>query len=161
MKFVGTVNAIYEKLKELFDDREYIVEIRERKNKRSIDQNNYYWELLDKYANYENISKEELHRRMIAEYGQRIENLAVPTPIDYDYTKEREHIYLRPTHTYFTDDNGKKWQWHFICKGSSEYDTKEMSILIDGLINDIEGSEAPIDTMSIYEREKLWGLWEI
>lgn len=146
-------------LHDLDQKKTYIAEFDEEKAKRSKDQNAYYWELLDKYADYLKMSKNELHRRMISDYGQRIKNKIIPLKADYDYLKETDEIYLRPSQKFFVDKKGQKWQYFFICRGSSSYNTKEMSILIDGLINDIKGSEAKIETLTERERIESWGPW--
>ena len=163
MKIVGKIEKIIAELTQRIDefdtDKLYTLQVKELKDKRSIDQNNYYWELLTQYASYERVSKIKMHRMIIAHYGTIASQLLVKTPSDYDYTEETDHIYLRPTGMFF-EDNGEKYQWHQICKGSSELDTKEMSILIDGLIQDIKTSEAPIDTMTFDERARLWGIWQ-
>ncbi len=158
MKLRGNKAKILEELTKLEENKMYALSIMEIKDRRTIDQNNYYWDLLDQYAEYIGISKMEMHRMMIASYGQRIDGFVIEAPIDYDYTLETSKIYLRPTGRFGYDEDANEIQYHFICRGSSEYNTKEMSILIDGLIQDIKTSEAPIETMTYNERQKLWGL---
>ena len=158
MKLRGNKTKLLEELAKLEENKMYAVSIMEIKDRRTIDQNNYYWDLLDQYAEYIGISKMEMHHIMIASYGQRMDGFVIEAPIDYDYTLETSKIYLRPTGRFGYDEDGNEIQYHFICRGSSEYNTKEMSILIDGLIQDIKTSEAPIETMTYNERQQLWGL---
>jgi hypothetical protein len=44
-----------------------------------------------------------------------------------------------------------------VYKGSSEFDTKEMSIFIDGIVS--EAKELGIETMTPNEIARLNGLW--
>ena len=46
--------------------------------------------------------------------------------------------------------NGKEFVYYRVYKGSSEYDTREMSILIDGIIDEAKA----LDIEVISEREK-------
>ena len=47
--------------------------------------------------------------------------------------------------------------WYKVIKGSSEYDTKEMSVFIDGIVQEAE--QLGIDTLPPAEIERLKGLW--
>ena len=53
--------------------------------------------------------------------------------------------------------NGKEFVHYKIYKGSSEYDTKEMSILIDGVVSECEA--LGISTMTPNELEVLKNNW--
>lgn len=191
MKYLGTLSTIYEKLNSLLDTEVYEIElkivisgtirglyeklenlkkelfkidIRPKKKKRSLDQNNYYWELNDQFANELRMSKMELHHRTIANFGQRLilegEPAVIKLPITYDYAKEEEGIYFRPTDKVVVND-GKERRWHFIMRGSSTYNTKEMSILIDGLIQEIKDSGSDIETLTPKQMVEMWGAWEV
>src|SRR5690554_4895208 len=65
---IGTPKQLIPKMLEL--DQEKIYEIKEYKQKRSLDANAYYWVLVSKIADVLRTSKEELHFRMLKEYGQ-------------------------------------------------------------------------------------------
>ena len=54
--------------------------------------------------------------------------------------------------------NGKNFTHYRIFKGSSEYDTKEMSLLIDGIVQ--EAKNLGIETMTPAEVERLKGMWK-
>jgi hypothetical protein len=53
--------------------------------------------------------------------------------------------------------NGKEFTHYKVFKGSSEYDTREMSILIDGIIS--EAKQLDIETLPPHEIQKLKELW--
>ena len=52
---------------------------------------------------------------------------------------------------------GKLFKHYRVYKGSSEFDTKEMSIFVDGIVS--EAKELGIDTMTPNELLKLKSLW--
>lgn len=54
--------------------------------------------------------------------------------------------------------NGKECDWYKVYKGSSEYDTKEMSVLIDGIV--YEAKQLDIATLEDYKIEKLIEEWK-
>jgi hypothetical protein len=53
----------------LQDDKEYKLEIKERKEKRSLSANNYFWVMADKLAEKLRIPKTEIYRSYIKEIG--------------------------------------------------------------------------------------------
>ena len=54
---------------------------------------------------------------------------------------------------------GKKFTHYKIFKGSSEYDTREMAILIDGIVS--EAKEMGIETLPPDEVEKIKSMWGV
>ena len=54
--------------------------------------------------------------------------------------------------------NGKAFTHYRIYKGSSEYDTKEMAILIDGIVQECQ--EQNIETIPPEEIEALKNAWK-
>ena len=57
---------------------------------------------------------------------------------------------------YFQDGvlNGKECDWYKVAKGSSEFDTKEMSIFIDGVVQDAQELGIVTDTPEQIARYK-------
>ena len=53
--------------------------------------------------------------------------------------------------------NGKLFKHYKVYKGSSEFDSREMSIFLDGVVS--EAQELGIDTMTPNEIAKLKSLW--
>ena len=64
----GTPLQIIQWLYEQDKDKQFI--IKEYKEKRSLNANNYYWTLVNQIANKLQTSKEEVHERMIKRYSQ-------------------------------------------------------------------------------------------
>lgn len=131
-------------------DRDKLFEVKEHRQKRSLNANAYAWTLIGKIADDMRKSKEEVYLQMLKDYGQS-EMISVLSHIDLTgYFK-----YFEPVAT--TMLQGKEFTHYKIYKGSSEYDTREMSILIDGIVQ--EAKNLKIETLPPHEIERLKGLW--
>ena len=141
-----------ELVKWLFNqDREKVFEIKEHKEKRSLNANAYAWSLIGKIADALRTSKEEAYLTMLKRYGQS-EMVSVLSSIDVTgYFK-----YFEPVAT--TMLQGKEFTHYKIFKGSSEYDSREMAVLIDGIIS--EAKELDIETLPPNEVERLKEMWK-
>ena len=112
-------------------DREKVFDIKEHKQKRSRSQNSYAWELITQIGNIVRKSKEEVYLDMLKHYGQR-EMVSMLSSINPSgYFKYYEEIGKGIV-------NNKEFTHYYIFKGSSEFDTKEMTIFIDGIIQECE-----------------------
>ena len=138
-------------IKWLFEqDREKVFEIKEHKEKRSLTANAYAWSLIGKIADALRTSKEETYLTMLKRYGQS-EMVSVLSSIDVSgYFK-----YYEPIAT--TMLQGKEFTHYKIFKGSSEYNSREMAVLIDGIIS--EAKELDIETLPPAEVERLKEMW--
>ena len=142
---IGNANAI---IQWLFDqqDAEKLYEIKEKKSKRSLTANAYYWSLLNQLASAMRASSEEVHFMMLKRYGV-CEVVSVRSDIKVDgYFRYYEAIGQ-------SDLDGKEFTHYKIYKGSSEMNSKEFSILLDGLISECE--EVGIPTRTPAEVAKL------
>jgi len=144
---IGTSNKIITYLLDQEKDKQF--ELKEYKEKRSLNANNYYWNLVTELGNVLRMDKEDLHFLLLQKYGQS-EMISVVAEIDMsDYLK------------YYTEAgesvlNGKIFKHYKVYKGSSEMNKKEMSILINGLVEEchIQGIETktPAEINSLLER---------
>ena len=141
-------------------DREKVWDLREHREKRSLTQNSYYWKLLSLTADKLKMSKPELHNRMLRKYGQRqyIGGLLVRIPIpDTDEAEEAalaaETFHITPTSDVKTGKDGRQYRTYLMLRGSSDYDTREMSVLLDGMIN--EAQQQDIETLTPMELERM------
>jgi hypothetical protein len=131
-------------------DKEKLFDLVEHRKKRSLNSNSYLWKLINEIANVMRMSKEEVYLQMLKDYGQS-EVISLLSSINVDgYFKYYEVIGESML-------NGKEFKHIRIFKGSSEYDTKEMSILLDGVIREAE--QLGIQTMTKDEIEHLKELW--
>lgn len=162
MKIVGTVNQIMVALIQAALDptKEWVCELREKRAKRSLNANGYYWELLGKLAEWSGKSEIYIHNDMLEHYGQP--ELQEGEPIymmllDTINYKELAYAHLAWTNNVRYSYDGRCYRAYKVMKGSHEYDTKEFSRLVDGLIQTIIGSDAPIETMTPAELAGLKG----
>lgn len=132
---IGNAKAI---IQWLFDqqDAEKLYEIKEKKSKRSLTANAYYWSLLNQLASVMRTSSDEAHFMMLRRYGV------------CEVVSVRSDINIKGYFKYFdiigkSELDGKEFTHYRIYKGSSEMDSKEFSILLDGLISECEGVGIP------------------
>lgn len=135
----------------LNQDADKYFEIKQHRLKRSLSANSYAWVLISKLADVLRASKDEIYLQMLKRYGQcRV--VSVISQVDLDgYFK-----YYEPFGETVLD--GKSFTHYRVYKGSSQYDSKEMSIFIDGLLS--EARELEIETLPPYEIERLKNMWE-
>lgn len=118
-------------------------EIERKRKKRSTDANAFCWKLCTEIANVLRTDKDSIYVDMLKKYGQS-DIVSVVSAVD-----------VRGYFKYFDEFgkgsvNGKEFTHYKVYKGSSEYDTREMSILLDGIISEAKA----LDIEVISEREK-------
>ena len=135
----------------------YDVEIKEHREKRSLDANAYCWVLLDKLAEALDTTKEELYRGYVRKIGPfkdfdltvdeaktfrtAWERLGQGWPTEQvDFTPDGERVVIR---AYY---------------GSSTYNTKRMSRLIDMIVEDCK--EQGIETLTPQQRDAMKERWK-
>lgn len=120
-------------------DRDKQFDIKEHKEKRKLSQNNYAWQLINQIANILRKSKEEVYLDMLKSYGQMSEISMLSSINPIGYFKYYDTVSKRMF-------NNNEFTIYRIYKGSSEYDTKEMSIFIDGVVQ--EAKQLGIQTLT-------------
>ena len=134
----------------LNQDREKLFEVKQHREKRSLTANAYAWVLMGKIADVVRASKEEVYLEMLKKYGQRTV-VSVRSDIDVSgYFK-----YYEDFATGYVGDT--EFTHYHIFKGSSEYDSREMAVLIDGIIS--EARELEIEVLPPHEVERLKDNW--
>ena len=131
------------------------VEIKRHHNRRSLDANSYAWVVISKIADTLKSSKEEVYIEMLTRYGQREPQLV-------SVVEEGVPAIRRATQNHCTivgesELNGKEFVHLAILRGSSTYSTKEMSILIDGIVSDAK--DLGIETIPEEELKSLKESW--
>lgn len=117
---------------------------------RSKDANSFLWSLCTEIGNKLRISKENVYLNMLKSYGQSIKLPVVHGEEPYHITKYYEMIGTSKL-------NGKDADWYIFYKGSSQYNKKEMAILLDGVIQECANLEIP--TIKDEELERMKGSW--
>lgn len=138
-------------------DKPYTAELKEYREKRSMNSNSYLWALLDRLADALHTTKEELYLQKIREVGVfkdfcltedeaktfRVawEKLGQGWPTEQvDYTSNGERLIIR---AYY---------------GSSTYNSKQMARLLDSVVEDCKSQD--IETLTERELSSLneeWG----
>ncbi|HHV41627.1 MAG TPA: hypothetical protein GXX72_02105 [Clostridiaceae bacterium] len=144
------------KLKEILSKGKCLqAEIKQHRKRRSLDANSYAWVLMSKIADALNTSKDEIYIEMLKRYGQREPQLL-------SVIAEGVPAIMRATNNHCTEVgqselNGKIFVHLAILIGSSQYDSKQMATLIDGIVS--ECKELGIETMTPQELEGLKQTW--
>lgn len=139
------------------DDKKYVIEVKHYRKKRSLDANAYCWVLIGKLAEKTGYKKSEIYRNAIREIGGNSETVCVQDKAVDKLCRGWEH-------------NGEGWQTETALSkingctnvtlyyGSSVYDTKQMSRLIDSIVEDCRA--VGIETMTPGELEALKQEWK-
>lgn len=135
-------------------DKEY--EIKEHKQKRSLDANAYLWVLISKLQSVLNIPKETIYKDLIKDIGVYevipIKNMAVNKFCEAWHKNGLGWI------TETTKSKLDGYTNVLAYYGSSEYDSKEMARLIDSTIEECRNLD--IETKSDEEIKSLVESWK-
>lgn len=133
-------------------DKEHELEISVRRwrEKRSLDANAYLWVLIGKIADALRESKEEIYFDSLKCYGQ-----GGAVSVEERFAEDFKRSYKYHEELGRSDLNGKTFVHFRFWVGSSEYNTEEMSILIDGVVR--EAKNLGIETMTPEELNSLIG----
>ena len=142
-------------------DEKLDVEIKKHREKRSLDANAYYWLLVGKIRKVTGDSNNRIHNMMLDRYGE-LERMPDGTLIPFCIRDDIDHLefpypHLKPTQKTLSK-GGKLYRWYYQIKGSSEYDTAEMSHLIDGIVS--ECKEIGIETLPPEELERMMAAYD-
>lgn len=137
------------------------VSIKKYRKKRSLDANAYFHLLVGKLADKLSISKIRCKNIMIGRYGQidYIDGrpVMIKTQIPVSDMLEQENLHCLPCGGK-TEENGLQTFFYRVYRGSHTYNTEEMSVLIDGVVQ--EAREQGIETETPDEIERLKSLWK-
>lgn len=127
-------------------------EVKEHKKRRSLNANNYAWALITKIANnIPQTSKEEVYLRLLKSYGQST-MISVLAEVNiegyFKYYEVKGQSYLK----------GRLFNHIVVYKGSSEYNTHEMALFIDGIV--AEAKNMGIEVLTPAELFSLKENWK-
>lgn len=136
------------------------VEIGEWREQRSLDANAYFHYLVDKIAKATNKGADEVKKQMNFDYGTIMTDdkgkkvgIKLPKSVDVDL------IYGYAKWFDTRVENGIEFNCYIIYKPTHTLDTKEMSVLIDGVVQ--EADNLGIETKSKNEIEEMLKGWRI
>lgn len=121
----------------------YVVEIKRHRKRRSLDQNAMYWSILGQIAKALNISNNRAHNLMLRRYGavetidgKTIKLVLPDTEEAAQRADEAESYHIKPTSQVKVGMDGNTYRTYILLRGSSTYDTAEMTRLIDGVMDE-------------------------
>lgn len=146
-------------------DKLLTITAKQFRKKRSLDANAYYWQLLTKLAEASHISKNRAHNLLLARYGQlemldgRLVYVILPdTPDGEERAMEADTFHIKPTSQVKTGHDGQVFRTYIMIRGSSTYDTEEMSKLINGLVDECKA--LGIETMTPDQMAEMMAIYE-
>lgn len=159
-----TLAILSAQIEALPDNKDYSLTVKEYRQKRSLNSNNYSWLLTDKLSDVLlvrgiKLSKDEMHAEMIFRYGQPCLT-EDGTPLIWSTSQEVpvSEFYPYAKSIGYSELNGKTFTHYRIYRGSHTYDSKEMSIFISGIVE--ECKEQGIETMTPDEIARMNSLWQ-
>lgn len=157
-----SVDSTGETLQMLFDEfkeKTVSLSLKQHREKRSLDANAYYWKMLTQLAAKMGESNNAMHNALLAEFsevetidGQIITLEIKDTEKAFNDVRQASTHHLRPTSEVIFRD-GELYRKYQMMKGSSQMDTKQMSRLINGLLDKCH--EVGIPTITEEEAERM------
>lgn len=144
--------ALAKKFMESIKDRLYVAEIKEYREKRSLDANSYCWVLIGKIADVLRTDKDSVYFTMLKAYGQ-----GGAVSVQDKFVPDFKRAWKYHESIGESELNEKHFEHFRFWVGSHLYDTREMSILIDGIVSECKALE--IDAATPEELERMKGAW--
>lgn len=138
------------------------IKIVEWREKRSRNANDYFHALNRQLANKLGISEPKCKNIILRRYGcyEIVDGRLFSVVINdrnSEAVDEFEHTHLYPTSDVKVMADGEIYRKYYMLRGSHTYNTKEMSVLLDGLIS--ECAEQGIDTCTDSEKQNMLERW--
>ena len=133
--------------------------IKKYRKDRSLNANNYFHKLCSMIAEAQRVSLIEIKNQMISDYGYRdeeMQDIIIRDSIDW---RRIEKIHLQPTTATRIMDNNVLYRVYHVMRGSHTYDTKEMSVLIDGTVQ--EAKQLGIEVLPPNELRRMKEQWGV
>ena len=152
------LDTIPDKLEELQNNK-LDIEIKKYRKKRSLDANAYFWVLLQEICEERNLNTIEDYKRRVKELG-----IFRQFKIMTDQVKTFKKVWEDKGIAWFCEECDTEYIGDVEFKiinayyGSSSYDTKQMSRLIDNLVQDCKA--VGIETKSEEEIKSLLESWD-
>lgn len=160
----GTAIQIIAYLERYVADAKKQFDVRERKEKRSLSANAYYWTLCGKLAQALHISTARIHNENLRamsvpeRIGEQLVTVMLPdTDEAEEQALESETYHLRPTSQVRDGKNGIQYRTYIMLRGSHTFNTQEMSALIDLIVQEAEAQG--IDTITPAEKQRMMELY--
>lgn len=138
--------------------KKYVAEVKEYRERRSLDANAYFHVLVGKIAEVMNLGFEEVKTNLVVEYGAVARDadgfkVGFKLPESVDVSQIYRYVKLFDTRV----ENGKTFNCYIVFKHTHTLDSKEMSRLIDGAI--YEAKNLGIETATPQELSRMKEEW--
>ena len=141
-------------------DKELKVQISVWRQDRSLNANNYCWKLLDEIAQRMHSTKEEVYQEIISKVGV-FEILPIRNEALDNFVEKWKSRGLGWVCNIMRDSKIPNYTNVIAYYGSSVYNTKEMSRLIDEVVQEAQGLGIQTKTpQELAELKNLWGQYE-
>ena len=151
-----TVDILPESKLDLLSEADYIInskvlalDINRSFHRRSLDANKLFWLLCARLADALEVSNEEMYKKLLWDYG------AFDIVSIYEFQNAEEIVnhdkYRIIEYIGHVKHDDLEIEQYRCFKGTSEYNTKEMSRLIKGAIYECNELELPIEAKSVVE----------
>lgn len=141
-------------------DKELKVQVSVWRQDRSLNANNYCWKLLDEIAQRTRSTKEEVYQEIISKVGV-FEILPIRNEAVDNFVEKWKSRGLGWVCNIMRDSKIPNYTNVIAYYGSSVYNTKEMSRLIDEVVQEAQGLGIQTKTpQELAELKNLWGQYE-
>ena len=131
------------------------ISAKKHREKRSLDSNAYAWVLMQKIAEAVNSDKESVYIEMLKKYSREF-TFVICKENAIDKLKELYRTCIDLGEVNVNGTEGHQMQVFF---GSSTFDTKAMSVFIDGIVS--ECKELDIETLPPEELARMNAMWGV
>ena len=141
-------------------DKELKVQVSVWRQDRSLNANNYCWKLLDEIAQRTHSTKEEVYQEIISKVGV-FEILPIRNEAVDNFVEKWQSRGLGWVCNIMRDSKIPNYTNVIAYYGSSVYNTKEMSRLIDEVVQEAQALGVQTKTpQELAELKNLWGQYE-
>lgn len=149
---IGVIQWVSNTILTLNKDKKHVVEIKEYKEKRSLDANALFWKICGEIAAQVGSDKDSIYLGLLERYGVYTHVVVKPEAVE---AFKREYRLCHDLgEVKVNGKTGHQLQCYF---GSSKYDRKQMARLIDGALSELK--EMGIEFTLISERDRAIEEW--
>ena len=139
---------------ELIDCEKLSINVDKYREKRSLNANAYAWVLIQKIAEAVDSDKWSVYLRCLQDYSRRFTHIIVKE----NAVEEMKKLCRTCVDLGEIKWNGKAGHQLQVYYGSSTFNTKDMSVFLDGIVRECQ--ELGIETKSPAELERMKALWQ-
>lgn len=146
------VSAIPSGVERLREEGDLAITLAKWREQRSLTANAYYWVIVQKIADAVNASQAVIHNLLLRRYGVldtidgQTLTVFIPDTREAEEQAANDEIrHMKPTNHVKEGKDGRMFRAYRLLKGSSKYDTKEFSTLLEGAIS--EAKEMGLETL--------------